>query len=183
MLPPTLWRELGRTPLGEAIEWRPPGSGAFGILGFSMYRLGESHRMLQMREISLKHLELSRRLHQQRLEAIGRVVAMVTHDLRAPLTSIVFNVDLLSTHPERFVGPALTNLATELRSASDRLRWTVDGLLDFARLGPPLSLEVDLAEVLGRVSGLTRPMLRDGSHRLVTHVAKGAERVRGNALV
>jgi signal transduction histidine kinase len=183
MLPSALWGELGRTPLGEAIEWRPPGSGAFAVLGFSMYRMGETHRMLQMREISMKHVELSRRLHQQRLEAIGRLVAMVAHDLRAPLASIVFNADLISKQPERFSGLALSNVAAELRNASDRLSWTVDGLLDFARLGPPLSVDVDVEEVFRRVSSLTRPVLRDGSHRLVTHVVPGAETVRGNSLV
>jgi len=36
-------------------------------------------------------------LHQQRLQDNGRFAALMAHDLRSPLSSIVYNVDLLHT--------------------------------------------------------------------------------------
>lgn len=182
-LPSTLWRDLTGSPLGHAIEWRPPGSGAFGFLGFTRYRLGEANFVLLMREISQKHVELSRRLHQQRLEAIGRLVALVAHDLRAPLASIVFNVDVLSTRREQLTSDIVEEILEGLRAGSERLRWAVDGLLDYARLGPPVAVDVDLHECMSRVSGLVRPLLRDRSHHLTCSVQEGARWVRANALV
>ncbi len=182
-LPSNLWRDLCASPLGHAIEWRPPGSGAFAFLGFTRYRLGGTHFVLLMREISQKQLELSRRLHQQRLEAIGRLVALIAHDLRAPLASIVFNVDVLSSRRERLTPDVIDGVLDGLRAGSERLRWAVDGLLDFARLGPLLAVDVDLGECLARVSGLVRPLLRDRSHRLTCKVDEGARWVRANSLV
>lgn len=184
-LPPKLWHALATTPLGEAIEWRPTpsDSSSAGFLGFTRYRLGSSHVLLLMREISSKHQELSRRLHQQRLEAIGRLVAMVAHDLRAPLASIVFNVDVLANRRDCIDSDTMQQLVDELRAAAERLRWAVDGLLDFARLGPPVVMDVDVEEVFTRVSGLTRPVLRERSQKLLLEVKREARRARSNALV
>src|ERR1700712_4117814 len=98
MLPAPLARELWDVivsqEIGEAAQWRPEGARDF-MLSCTRSRLGNDDWLLVMSEISRKQSVLAYRLHQQRLETLGRVVATAVHDLRAPLSSIVFGIDVL----------------------------------------------------------------------------------------
>ncbi|MCZ7680740.1 MAG: ATP-binding protein [Sandaracinaceae bacterium] len=133
-----------------------------------------------MREVSDKHKELSERLHRQRLEVTGTLVASIAHDLRTPLTSIIFNATRLARALSED-DPTKSPL-DEILAAADRLRTTVDGLLEFARVGPPVSTTVDLRELAERVSGFVRPVLRDGNHVLRCEITDDARYVSGNPL-
>ena len=182
-LPPSLWGEIAGTPLGEATEWRPAQPAGGACLGCTRYRLGDAHALLLMREVSEKQLVLSQRLHQQRLEATGRLVATIAHDLREPLASIVYNADVLATSNGRISPDLEREILAAIRAASDQLRGTVDGLLDFARLGPPVATEVCLPHVIDRVLGLLRPRFREGEHTVTHVVDPRTPWVRGNPLI
>lgn len=180
-LPVGLWRELCAVGHGQAIEWWPNTSGGSPLcLGCARHRLGSRHHLLLMREVSDKHKELSERLHRQRLEVTGTLVASIAHDLRTPLTSIIFNATRLARTLSED-DPTKSPL-DEILAAADRLRTTVDGLLEFARVGPPVSTTVDLRELAERVSGFVRPVLRDGDHVLRCEITDDARYVSGNPL-
>jgi signal transduction histidine kinase len=59
----------------------------------------------------------------------------------------------------------------------------VDGLLDFAKLGPPVSGRVSLREALKRASALVRPIYRERKHSLSADIPEASEWVVGNPLV
>ncbi len=177
-LPQALWAELATTPLGQPVEWQPDGSSLH--LGCARYQVGADQVLLLMRELGERSRALARRLHEQRLEATGRLVATIAHDLRAPLASIVFGADLLVTRSGTHADEVTRQAVQDVRAAAARLQRTLDGLLDFARLGPPVCVDVALPEVLERVAGLLRPMLRERNATLVTDVATAAAVTRGN---
>jgi signal transduction histidine kinase len=180
-LPVDLARELANTPFGVPIMWRPrTEQGA--VLGCTRYPLGEDRRLLLMREITEQQRVLSERMHRQRLEEIGRLAAMMAHDLRSPLSSIVYNVDLLQTRAGELASASARELLHDTRIAADQMRRTIAGLLDFVRLGPPVTTTHSLREIVDRVSSLLRPVFRTGSHELRTELHDEHVRVRGNQL-
>jgi len=183
-LPAELWARLSSVPTSQAIQWWGRARGGEPVcIGCAHYRLGVRHRLLLMREVSDKHQELSRRLHQQRLEVTGSLVATIAHDLRTPLSSLVFNVEVLDRQLRQGRDHEAAGTLREMAEAARRLRHTVDGLLDFGRAGSPVSGVVDLREVVDRVSSLLRPVLRDGDHVVLSSVSDEARLVFGNPLV
>lgn len=178
-LPGELWQVLERADQGEAIDWRPLDH-AEHVLGVTRIPLRNGYLLL-VSEVSDKHVELSRCLHRQRLEAIGRLVASIAHELRNSVASIVYSADLLRVDTE--LDPAtLRDTADDLLTASRRLQATVDGLLDYARVGPTVSVPVSLREVLTRAQGFLGSVYGKGSRRLEVNIRPDAEWVRGNTL-
>ena len=180
-LPSDLWRLLEHAEAGEAVEWRPPNAQR-NLLGCTRYDVSLQGSLLLMREVSGKHLAFSRRLHRQRLESTGRLVASIAHDIRSSVASIVYSADFLSVSGDSLTPESLRETVHEISEASRRLRLTVDGLLDYARLGPSIAIPVSLREVLNRSQGLLRSLYREGSHRLRIELSSDAEWALGNPI-
>jgi signal transduction histidine kinase len=179
-LPRELWEHLEAAPAGEAVDWRPPGGGR-GVLGCTRYGFGD-HYMLLMKEVSQKHAALSRRMHSQRLEATGRLVASVAHELRNAVASIVYSAELLDltggdTSPE-----TLRDTVSEMVAASRQLQSSVSSLLGYARLGPSVFVPVSLRDVMTRAQGFLRSVYRDGERQLQVEIPAAADCVQGNTL-
>ncbi|MCA9603971.1 MAG: HAMP domain-containing histidine kinase [Myxococcales bacterium] len=182
-VPPDLLRVIEAAPHGDAVVWNPGGAYDDASLGCACHPLGDAHYLLVMRELTYKNRELSRRLHQQRLEITGRLVASIVHDLRAPLASIVFSGEVLTGRIDRLSLDEIAELVSDIVHSARRLRHIVDSLLGFARLESSSDSASHLDDVLDRVSGLVRPVLRDRGHTLRTYVAPGARCVRGSGLM
>lgn len=180
MLPPPLIAELREALLGEAIIWRPRGDSG-PILGSTRYRLGDRHHLLLVREITRQQRAMAQRMHQQRLEETGKLVAHIAHELRTPLASIVYNADVLG---QRDLGPNRDNreIVSDIQLAAETLRRTIAGLLDYVRLGPPVDTTMTLRELWDRVSSLLRPMFRSGGHELAMSLHDADVRVTGNPM-
>jgi signal transduction histidine kinase len=177
-LPGQLATEIASAPLGEAIMWRHPSTEVGAVLGCTRYTLGRDHLLLLMREITEQQRALSQRLHRQRLEATGRLISHIAHDLRAPLSSIVYNADVLS----RTDLPGCNELLLNIQVAAEALRNTVAGLLDFVRIGPPVMALLPLRKVFERVSSLLRPAFRAGNHELSIWLHDDKVCLRGNPI-
>jgi signal transduction histidine kinase len=182
-LPESLWLRVTCAEVGESVEWRPTNATGHDCIGCVRYGLGESHTFVLFQEISTKPNELSRRLHRQRLEATGRLVAEMAHDLRAPLASIALNVDTLAQDSSALAGIDQASIIGDMREAVLRLRWVVDGLLTFARLGPNISGNVKLCDIIGRAARLLTPACREGGHTLRLEIGPGTEWVSANPLI
>jgi len=180
-LPTDLVRELASAPLGAPIMWRPRAE-LDAVLSCTRYELGAERALLIMREITEQQRALTQRLHQQRLEATGRLAAMMAHDLRSPLSSIVYNVDLLLARTGDLAHPATHELLHESQVAADQMRRTIAGLLDFVRLGPPVTSTQSLREIFDRVQSLLRPVFRAGKHELHTELHDEHVLLRGNPI-
>jgi signal transduction histidine kinase len=178
-IPGDLARELARAPFGEAIIWRR--AGVDGVIGCTRYALGSEHVLLLIREFTEQQRALSRRLHQQRLESTGRLVAHIAHDLRAPLSSIVYNSDLLAKRVQEL--PSGTGeLLHDNQVAADQLRRTIANLLDFVRIGPPVTETLTLRDLVDRVTSLLRSAFRAGKHELSVALHDGHVSVCGNPI-
>jgi two-component system sensor histidine kinase AtoS len=180
-LPAELWRLLTAHDVAIAVQWRSSGAGHL-LLGCTRYPLGDAAWLLVMSEIGQKQSALAHRLHQQRLEALGRLVATTAHDLRSPLSSIVFNSEVLADRIDELPAERVREAVDDIKTAAARLRGTIDCLLDYVRLGPPLPSEVSITDILARMQGLLRPRLYAGGHRLVHVRRPDADRVVGNPL-
>lgn len=177
---PDLWNTLGTAPLGQALEWRVPDD-VDGVLGCTRYRVGDRYLLL-MKEVSEKQIALSRRLHRQRLEMTGRLMASIAHELRSSVASVVYSVDFLAMLGPLAQGEVLQEGLREVSEASTHLQRTVDGLLAYARVGPTLAVPVSLRDVLTRARGFLRGFYGEGSHALTIDIPPSAEWVRGNSL-
>jgi signal transduction histidine kinase len=181
-LPPELWKLLEKMPTGEAVEWRPPGAHG-DVLGCTRYVTAQGSYLLLMREVSAKHVAWYERVQQLRLESTERLVTSIAHDIRAAVASITYSADFLEVGggevPREVYGEALHDIG----EASRRLQQMVDGLLDYSRLGPNISVPVLLSDALSRAQGFLRSHFRHGAHRLAVDLAPHAEWVRGNPLM
>lgn len=179
MVPARLWAMLEQVENGHAVEWRSTATSK-AVVGCTRYAYGDAYLLL-MKEVSLQLIASSARLQGSRLEAIGRLVASIAHELRNGVSSIVYSADLLSLGD----APDLNreDIIEEILRASRRLQETVAGLLDYAKLGPSVSVPVSLREVLTRAQGFLRSHYHSGSHQLVVAIDPGAEWVSGNSIV
>jgi signal transduction histidine kinase len=181
-VPAELWRLLERTATGEAVEWRPPAA-PHEVLGCTRYAAAPGSYVLLMREVSGKRLALSERLNRQRVDANERLVASLARDLRSSIASVVYSADFLNVRGTSVEPAVLAETVRDISKASESLQQSLDALLDFARLGPSVSVPVSVRDVVNRAVGLLRTQYRDGAHRVRMDVAPRAEYVRGNPLV
>jgi signal transduction histidine kinase len=182
VVPGELWRLLERTATGEAVEWRCP-EAPHEVLGCTRYAAAPSSYLLLMREVSSKRLALSERLHRQRAEMTGRLVAGIARDIRSSVASMVYSADYLNVSGAAIAPEQLTEAVRDISKASADLQQTLDAVLDYARLGPSVAVPVQLRDVLHRALGSLRTHYREGAHRLRMDVAPRAEWVRGNPIV
>jgi signal transduction histidine kinase len=114
---------------------------------------------------------------------LQRLIASIAHDIRNSVASIVYSADFLELRGADLSDDTWRESVHDICDASRRLQLTVDGLLDFARLGPTISVPVALRDVLSRAHALLRSLYRDGAHHLEVQVSPEAGWVRGNPLV
>jgi signal transduction histidine kinase len=181
-VPADLWRLLERTANGDAVEWRPHGL-SNEVLGCTRYPAAPGSFVLLMREVSCIRQELSERINRQRLDLTERLVASIARDLRGSVASVVYSADFLSGRGSNIEPAVLAETVRDISKASASLQQTLDELLDYAHLGPSISVPVQLRDVLSRSLGTLRHHYREGAHRLRMDVAPRAELVRGNPLV
>ena len=181
-VPPELWRLLERTATGEAVEWR--GSAApHEVLGCSRYPVAPGSYLLLMREVASKRLAQAELLQKQQQEVTERLVSSITRDIRGSVASVVYSADFLKVSGGNLSERVLSETVRDISKASSNLQQTLDALLDYAHLGPSVSVPVSLRDVLNRALGSLRTHYRDGAHRVRMDVAPRAEWVRGNPLI
>lgn len=179
-LPSELWRLCRSTETGTPLDWYPEPESNYCV-ALTPYRHGPGQLLLLMSEISGHQQELSARLHKQRLELTGRLVAMIAHDLRVPLSTIVFNAEV--AWAQDLARPELQVVLRDVREAAGRMRASIDGLLDFARPGGSRCGSVALEPALERLRSHLHPSLREGGHCLRFDVEPEASHVVSNALL
>jgi signal transduction histidine kinase len=180
--PEALRKPLSTAPLGQTVEWTPRAAHVDARVGCTPYSLGPDHYMLVMREVSDRHRAVSERVEQERLEATHRLIGSVAHDLRAPLSSIVLNVNMLKRHTTH--APQEVRIAVDdLDLGSTRLCRIVDGLLDYARLGPPVRDVISARESIGSVRRILRATLEERGDTLQTDIAPDANWLIANRFV
>jgi signal transduction histidine kinase len=105
-------------------------------------------------------------LRSERLAAIGRIAAQITHEIRNPLSAIGLNAEELAARlRERAAasgvdeGASALALCDAIAREVDRLAAVTEDYLRFARLPRPQLAQVDLNEVLRELLDFVRPEL------------------------
>jgi nitrogen fixation/metabolism regulation signal transduction histidine kinase len=98
----------------------------------------------------------SRLIQTERLAAIGRMAAHVTHEVRNPLSSIGLNVDMLGDEVQD-AGPESKRLLESILQELERLESITEEYLRLARLPEPSLTPEDPAQLLNDLAEFVRP--------------------------
>jgi len=121
-------------------------------------------KALVAREESLRETQ-ARLLQSERLAAIGRMAAHVSHEVRNPLSSIGLNVELLEEELHA-ANPETRELLSAVRREIDRLGAVTEEYLRVARLPNPHLLPEHVNDVVRGAVQLLRPELMAASVRV-----------------
>ena len=113
----------------------------------------------------------------ERLAAVGRISAQITHEIRNPLNAIGLNAELLAEELAQARAPAeAVQLVAAISREVDRLNAVAEEYLRFARL-PRLSLgRQDLNELLGSLLDFLAPELEAAGVEVERDLATGRSR-------
>lgn len=114
----------------------------------------------------------SRLIQTERLAAIGKMAAHVTHEVRNPLSSIGLNVDLLGDELGDS-GPSVAKLLRSIHREIDRLTAITEEYLRLARVPAPRLLPEDLGALVGELVRFIRPEIEAAGSTLELDVAPG----------
>jgi two-component system NtrC family sensor kinase len=112
----------------------------------------------------------------ERLAAIGRIAAQITHEIRNPLSSISLNAEELG---ER--APASRELCDAIVREVDRLTAITEEYLRFARLPKPQVTRADLNDTVRELLDFVRPELEAAGVSLEMSLSPELPRVHADA--
>jgi len=97
-------------------------------------------------------------LRAERLAAVGRISAQITHEIRNPLNAIGLNAELLADElSSADVSPDARSLVQAIGREVDRLNAVTEEYLRFARLPKPSFAREDVNEIVSGLSEFLRP--------------------------
>jgi len=96
-------------------------------------------------------------LRAERLAAVGRISAHITHEIRNPLNSLGLNAELLAEELEPGASAEARALLGAITREVDRLNAVAEEYLRFARLPRPVMSREDLNEILGGLVDFVTP--------------------------
>jgi signal transduction histidine kinase len=119
--------------------------------------------------------------HGRQMAAIGEFAALISHEIRNPLTSIKLNLQKLERAAAQGSVPADVRRPLEISlSEIQRLDRVVRGVLQLGRPAGDTRVEFRVSDIAARALDVARPQLEPRGIRVETHFDAGADRVRGN---
>jgi signal transduction histidine kinase len=110
----------------------------------------------------------------ERLAAVGRISAQITHEVRNPLNAIGLNAELLAEELAEARAPAeAQHLVAAICREVDRLNGVTEEYLRFARLPRPSLARHDLNEILASLADFLAAELSAAGVALVRELAAG----------
>ncbi|HEX9289581.1 MAG TPA: ATP-binding protein [Anaeromyxobacteraceae bacterium] len=120
-------------------------------------------------------------LRAERLAAVGRISAQITHEIRNPLNAIGLNAELLAEElGSADVSAEARSLVQAIGREVDRLNAVTEEYLRFARLPKPVFAPEDVNEILAGLVDFVRPELVAARVELRLDLAAGLPPVRGD---
>ncbi len=109
----------------------------------------------------------------ERLAAVGRMAAMITHEVRNPLSSIGLNTELLEDELGGAASDEARDLCRAIHREVDRLTAITEEYLAFARLPKPKPAAEPIHPMVGALAAFVREDLAGKGVELVTELAPG----------
>ena len=118
----------------------------------------------------------------ERLAAVGKMAAMITHEVRNPLSSIALNTELLQEELGALPSPAeAQELCRAITHEIDRLTAITEEYLSFARLPKPTLATEQLNDLVTALASFVREELSTRNIELSLQLAAGLPVVRVDA--
>src|SRR5438067_4307969 len=108
----------------------------------------------------------------ERLAAIGRIAAQITHEIRNPLSSISLNAEELGERLRGSQEPGAAALCDAIVREVDRLAVVTEEYLRYARLPKPQLVRADLNEAVRDLLDFVRPELTSAGISLEQRLAQ-----------
>jgi len=115
--------------------------------------------------------EQSKLVLAEKLSSIGLLAAGVAHEINNPLSGVMGCLKAL--REKSLTAERRQEYFETIREGLDRIRTTVEGLLDFSRQRPPTITELDLADVVYASLRLLAPLVRKKDLKVDVQVAPG----------
>jgi signal transduction histidine kinase len=113
-------------------------------------------------------------LSSERLAAIGKMAAQVTHEVRNPLSSLALNVELLEEElAQRQAGEEASALLTAIKLEVERLTQLTEKYLSLARRSRPDFQEEDLGSVVSEAVASAHAELREQEIQSQVQIEEG----------
>jgi signal transduction histidine kinase len=121
-------------------------------------------------------------LRAERLAAVGRISAQITHEIRNPLNAIGLNAELLAEEIAGGGPPTVEarGLVAAIGREVDRLHAVTEEYLRFARLPKPAFASEDLNDLLDGLVGFLAPEMAAADIHVELQLAPGLPPVRGD---
>jgi signal transduction histidine kinase len=117
----------------------------------------------------------------ERLAAVGRISAQITHEIRNPLNAIGLNAELLAEEIAGLPAPAeARQLVAAISREVDRLNGVTEHYLRFARLPRPMREPQDLDELLGGLLDFLAPELTAAGITVERQLSSRLAPIRGD---
>lgn len=110
-------------------------------------------------DVTAREETRERLVQSERLAAIGRLAAQITHEIRNPLSSVALNIDLLGDDVSSLPASRQEEAASILKAVGDevdRLTQITEGYLRFARLPAPSQVPGDVGDVLADLAAFSQ---------------------------
>ena len=131
-------------------------------------------------DVTAREETRDRLLQSERLAAIGRLAAQITHEIRNPLSSVALNIELLDDDvaflPTERQAEARAILQAVLKEV-ERLTQITEGYLRFARLPAPRRVAGDVGDLLADIAAFTQTESGKRGVMLELNVDKGIPEV------
>ena len=116
------------------------------------HMVGNARLMEGLRRTNRSLADLSHRLMEaERMAGLGEGAAILAHELRNPLGIVRGSAEILLRGKEPAKNEEILSFILE---EVDRLSWTIDDFLQFARMSPPSKSETDLNDLVGSAAFL-----------------------------
>jgi signal transduction histidine kinase len=111
-------------------------------------------------------------LRAERLAAVGRISAHITHEIRNPLNSLGLNAELLADELEPGASTEARALLGAITREVDRLNAVAEEYLRFARLPRPVMAREDLNEILRGLVDFVAPEMAAAGVKVTRDLAR-----------
>jgi two-component system, NtrC family, sensor kinase len=119
-------------------------------------------------------------LRAERLAAVGRISAQITHEIRNPLNAIGLNTELLAEELAGGASAEARQLVAAIGREVDRLNGVAEEYLRFARLPRPTKASEDLNEIISGLLDFIEPEMAEAHARLVRDLAPSLPAIQGD---
>ncbi|HVO29969.1 MAG TPA: ATP-binding protein [bacterium] len=137
-----------------------------------------------MRDITERKKMESRLIHSERMSALGELAAILAHEIKNPLNSMVINLEVLRGHLAGIEPDARAKTEKYMRVLTDemqRLNKVIRGFLDFAKPVALTLTDVSLNDVVRDLVDLVEPQARKNDVKIEVKLAEKIPLITGDA--